>query len=319
MSNKSLITTEKIYYQPNSLEEAIEIAANNIGRFKYIAGGTDLLVNKYQGNIEAECLIDLTHINELQEIKCYVGFLHIGSLVKLSELKNYSIINQEFPVLIEAANSVGSPLVRNSATLGGNLLCENRCLYYNQSEWWRDSVGYCLKCNGDICIVTGTGKTCYSEFIADTVPALISMNAKISAIDGTDEKTLNLEDIYTGDGVNPVNLNKTAIIRSIILPRNRGYRSVFKKLRQRESIEYTSLTSAVTVDSEGNLIISLSGVDPKPVVVRGTIKSNNEILIQEALKKSRSVDNDMLSRKYRREMIKTYLNDSLKKLIDKNE
>lgn len=314
-----MITTEKIYYQPKSLQEAIEIAVNNIGRFKYIAGGTDLLVNKYQGNIEAECLIDLTHISELKEVKCNDDFLHIGSLIKLSELKNNSITNQEFPVLIEAANSVGSPLVRNSATLGGNLLCENRCLYYNQSEWWRDSVGYCLKCNGEICIVTGTGKACYSEFIADTVPALISMDAKILVSEGTDEKTLNLEDIYTGDGVNPVSLTKTTIIKSIILPRNRGFHSVFKKLRQRESIEYTSLTSAVTVDVEGNLIISLGGVDPKPVVVKGTINTNLETLIQEALKKSRSVDNDMLSRKYRKEMIKTYLNDSLKKLMDKDE
>lgn len=313
-----MITTEKIYFQPDTLQEALEIADKKIGRFKYIAGGTDLLVNKYQGNIEAECLIDLTHINELKEVKFDDDFLHIGSLVKLSELKNHLIIKQEFPVLIEAANSVGSPLVRNSATIGGNLLCENRCLYYNQSEWWRDSAGYCLKCNGEICIVTGTGKACYSEFIADTVPALISMNAKILVVDGTDEKTLNLQDIYTGDGVNPVDLNKTTIIRSIILPRNRGYRSVFKKLRQRESLEYTSLTSAVSVDSEGNLIISLSGVDPKPVVVRGTVNSNRETLIQEALKKSRSVDNDMLSRKYRKEMIKTYLKDSLKILIDKD-
>jgi 4-hydroxybenzoyl-CoA reductase subunit beta len=314
-----MITTEKIYFQPDTLQEALEIADKKIGRFKYIAGGTDLLVNKYQGNIEAECLIDLTHINELKEVKFDDDFVHIGSLLKLSELKKHAIINQEFPVLIEAANSVGSPLVRNSATLGGNLLCENRCLYYNQSEWWRDSVGYCLKCNGEICIVTGTGKACYSEFIADTVPALISMDAKILVCESRGEKTLNLEEIYTGDGVNPVNLNKTAIIRSIILPRNRGYRSVFKKLRQRESLEYTSLTSSVTVDSEGNLIISLSGVDPKPVVVKGTIKSNTDILIQEALKKSRSVDNDMLSRKYRKDMIRIYLNDSIKKLIDKDE
>ncbi|PIZ05633.1 MAG: 4-hydroxybenzoyl-CoA reductase subunit beta, partial [Flavobacteriales bacterium CG_4_10_14_0_8_um_filter_32_5] len=48
------------------------------------------------------------------------------------------------------ALSVGSPLIRKTATIGGNVLCENRCLYYNQSEWWRESIGYCLKCDGDI-------------------------------------------------------------------------------------------------------------------------------------------------------------------------
>ncbi len=306
--------SEKIFLKPKTLREALEFASGNINNFKYIAGGTDLLVNKYQGNIETECLIDITGIDELKQFKVKDGFFYIPALTKLSELSKNSEIRNNFSALIEAANVVASPLVQNTATLAGNLLCENRCLYYNQSEWWRDAVGYCLKCNGEICIVTGTDKACYSEFVSDTAPVLISMNAKIEVMDLNGITILNLEDIYTGDGINPVNLNKTSIIKSIMLPMNKGYRTIFKKLRQRESLDYTSLTIALTKDKSGNIIICMSGVDPKPVVVRGHLKGSREEMIKEALKQSRSVDNDMLSRKYRKEMIGVYLKQCFEEL-----
>ncbi len=305
---------EKIFLQPKSIDEALEFASQNHDSFKYIAGGTDIIVNHFQGNDASGCLIDLTDIGELNNVETNGDFLHIGSTVKLSELKKYSSIKNEFPVLIESADSVGSPLIRNSATLGGNILCENRCTYYNQSEWWRESIGFCLKCDGDICIVTGTGKACYSEFISDTAPALISIDAKIEIIDFDGKKIINLEDIYTGDGVNPVNLPKTAIIKSVNLPLNRGFKSVFKKLRQRESLEFTSLTTAVTINKNNKLKIAVSGVDPKPVVVEFNMDSSKEDLIKLVLNKSRSVENDMLSRNYRREMIKLFLNKSFEAL-----
>jgi len=302
-----LNTEEKLFLKPKTLKEALEFTASNRDGFKYIAGGTDLLVNKYQGNIDTGCLVDLTGIDELKQFSVKDNLIYIPALTKLSELKDNIYIKENFPALIKAADSVASPLVRNTATLGGNLLCENRCLYYNQSEWWREAVGYCLKCNGDICIVTGTGKACYSEFVSDTAPVLISMNAKIEVADISGTNILNLEDIYTGDGVNPVNLSKTSIIKSIVLPMDKGYRTIFKKLRQRESLDYTSLSIAVTTDNSGNVVICMSGVDPKPVVVSGNNHIDYEAMCKEAIKNSRSVDNDMLSRKYRKEMIKIYL------------
>jgi 4-hydroxybenzoyl-CoA reductase subunit beta len=311
-----LSVAEKIFFKPKTLKDALEIAVSNFTNFKYIAGGTDVLVNKFQGNIDIECLIDLSGIEELTQLKVKDNILRIPALTKLSELKGNSKIRDNFPALIKAANSVATPLIRNSATLAGNLLCENRCIYYNQSEWWRDAVGYCLKCNGDICIATGTGKACYSEFVSDTAPVLINMNAKIEVADIDGERVINLEDIYTGDGVYPVNLSKTAIIKSILLQTDYGYRTVFKKLRQRESVEYTSLTSAVTTDNLGNIAICLGGVDPKPVVVKGNLNDDREEMIKEAIKYSRSVDNDIISRKYRQEMIRIYLQQSFEELFN---
>ena len=176
-------------------------------------------------------------------------------------------------------------------------------------------MGFCLKCSGDTCIVTGTDKACYSEFISDTAPVLISLDAKLETADSKGEKKVKLEDIYTGDGIKPINLNDTSIIKFILIPLNRGYSSVFRKIRQRESLEFTSLTSAVSIDKDNNLRIALSGVDPKPVVVTGTTESNKAELIKEALSKSRSVDNEMLTRKYRRDLIKVILSESFEFLF----
>lgn len=310
-----MIKAEKIYLQPKTISEALEHASRHINDFKYVAGGTDVWANDFQGNNISDCLIDITNIDELSHVQQVGDYLKIGALVKLSELSNYSSIKKDFPIIIEASDSVGTPLIRNSATIGGNLLCENRCIYFNQSQWWRQSVGYCLKCSGDICIVTGTDKACYSEFVSDTAPALISLDARLEINDSNQEKIIKLEEIYTGNGVKPINLAQKAIVKSILIPLNRGFRSVFKKIRRRESLEFTSLTAAVSVDKNNNVKIAMSGVDPKPVIVTGNTHSRKSDLIKNALSKSRSVDNEMLSRKYRRDMIKVILSESLNSLF----
>lgn len=218
-------------------------------------------------------------------------------------------------MLIEAALSVGAPLLRKTATLGGNVLCENRCLYYNQSDWWRESIGYCLKCDGDICIATGGRKACFSELVSDTAPALVAMDAEIEYVDQSGATRKKLEEIYTGDGIKPRNIPDTAIVTALFLPRLRNFKHAFFKLRERESLDFTSLTTAVTLDNAGKLKIAIAGVDPKPVVVEGTPHDDHEILITKALKKSRAIDNNMYSRTYRRDMIGVYLRKSFRQVM----
>ncbi|HRH67824.1 MAG TPA: FAD binding domain-containing protein, partial [Bacteroidia bacterium] len=171
--------SEKRYLQPQSLSEAVRFAHENELSFRYLAGGTDVLVNKFQANEDSSCLIDITGIPELKQVTTNGNHIQIGALVRLDELKRHDILQNNFPALLTAAHSVASPVLRKSATLGGNILCENRCIFYNQSEWWREAVGYCLKCDGDICIATGGKKACFSKFVSDTAPVLISMDAEI--------------------------------------------------------------------------------------------------------------------------------------------
>ena len=305
---------EKKYLKPGTLEEAIDLAYRNVNEFRYLAGGTDVLVNKFQGNEQSDCLIDITGIDELKKVSSDEKYLKIGSLVKLDDLKNINEIKNEFPALLEAAHSAASPMLRKTATLGGNILCENRCVFYNQSEWWREAVGYCLKCDGDICIATGGKKNCFSKFVSDTAPVLISMNATVEVGDISGSKLFNLEEIYTGDGLKPRTLSKYAIIKSINLPLQQGYSCFFKKLRPREAVDFSSLTTAISVNVKGAIRIVLGGVDPKPVLVEGTINDKKETLILQAVKKARIVDNDFYSRLYRKEMISVFLGQSFEKI-----
>jgi 4-hydroxybenzoyl-CoA reductase subunit beta len=305
---------EKLYIKPAAIREAIDAAYGHLEDFCFIAGGTDALVNKFQGNNESACLIDITGLEQLKHIIVEDGSLKIGSLVKLDELKNHEIIVKKFPALITAAEEVGSPLLRKMATLGGNILCENRCIYYNQSEWWREAVGYCLKCGGDICIASGGKNACFSRFASDTAPVLISAGASLEIYDKKEVSIVSLESIYTGDGIKHHNIPKTSIITNIILPLNENLKIIFRKLRPREAVDFTSLTTAVSLDAAGTLKIVVGGLDPKPAVVVGVLNGDYESYIKLALKKSRPLDNDYYSRKYRREMLRVYLEQSFEEL-----
>lgn len=304
---------EKKYFKTNTVEEAVTIAKAN-SNFCFLAGGTDVLVNKFQGTEEATCLIDITGIEELKSVTSEGNFLKIGSLIKLDDLKKHETIAKNCPALLEAAHQAASPMLRKTATIGGNILCENRCSFFNQSEFWREAVGYCLKCEGDVCIATGGTKACFSKFVSDTAPVLISMDAQLEITDETGTKLIPLESIYTGDGINPRSLSKTAIIKNIILPLDRNFKTAFRKLRPREAVDFTSLTTAVTIDHTGTVKIVLGGVDPKPIIVSGNVNDDKEKLIKEAIKKSRIVDNDYYSRSYRKEMIPVFLKQSFDEL-----
>ncbi len=304
----------KHYLIPETIQETLEMAKAAKGDFKYLAGATDVLANHYQDIETSKNLIDISKINALKIINRKNKYLKIGALSLLDDLQKSPEIVLEFPALIEAANAVGSPLIRKSATIGGNILCENRCIFYNQSEWWRESIGSCLKDNGEICIATGGRKNCYSEMVSDTAPVLISMNAQIELMDLDGLHIVDLEDIYTGDGLRPRNISETALLTAILLPVDQNFQTIFKKLRLRESLDFTSLTTAVTTDKNNNLNIAISGIDPKVVVVRGTMDEDKGMFVRKALKGARAVDNDMFSRNYRRKMIEIYLNQSFAKL-----
>ncbi len=310
------MVAEKKYLQPKTIDEAISFAKAHENDFYFLAGGTDALVNKYQGNKEASCMIDISRIKELKSVEVFENEIHIGALITLDGLKQHQVLREKFPALLLAAQEVASPILRKSATIGGNVLCENRCSFYNQSEWWREAVGYCLKCEGDVCIATGGTKACFSKFVSDTAPVIISLNGRIELHDFDGVKTVPLESIYTGDGIHPRNIASTTLLSKIILPLDKEYKVKFKKLRPREAVDFTSLTTAVARSNDGNIRLVIGGVDPMPVVIDGNADSLKEDLVKKALAKSRVVDNDIYSRKYRREMMRLFLEESLNALLD---
>lgn len=307
------IQSVRQYLRPKSLDEALQFA-EKLPEFKFMAGGTDIVPDWNHGHDLPTHVIDISDITSLSEV-CQEGeMIRIGSMVRLSDLPSQSLIGDNFPVLIQAAQTVGSPLIRQMATLGGNVLCENRCIFFNQSEFWRAAIGYCLKCDGDICIAAGTSKACYSEFVSDTAPALICLNAQVEILNPRGLRRQKLEEIYTFEGVNPRNLGPDDILTAFLIPVAHS-QAIFKKLRQRESLEFAALNTAMSLDSDGNIKIVVGGVDPGPVIVEGHRDDPREELIRQAWKKSRAIENNLMGRKYRKEMIKVYLADCFRELL----
>lgn len=302
------------FRRPRTIEEAINASALHNGPGRYLAGGTDMLPSLYQSG-EDVMLIDISGIPALKSVGSDATHLRIGALVTLHEIVSNAGIRERFPALAEAAASIATPVVRRTATVGGNLLCENRCIFYNQSEWWRDAIGRCLKCGGDICIASGGKKACFSELVSDLAPCLIALGAEVTVHGPKGERTLPLQELYTGDGVKPTILETGDLLTTVHVPIGEGRRTLFRKLRQRATMEFTSLTTAVSVNAQGGITIVLGGVDPRPVVVRGNTQDDRAALVKKALKGARAVENDMLSRNYRRDMILTFLNESLEQLL----
>ena len=107
------------YFQPRSVSEAVEIAQTSEATF--LAGGTDLVLHMQTGKVQPKALIDLGKISELREIKATDGYLEIGSMATFAEIGQNKLVSQNAFALWQACQTMGSPQIRNQATLGGNL------------------------------------------------------------------------------------------------------------------------------------------------------------------------------------------------------
>ncbi len=300
------------YFTPASVAEALDAARRTERDFKYVAGGTDVMPLKQQKLI-AECaMIDLSGILELRSLHSSKAGLEIGSLVTLDQLVKSGEINRDYPILAAAAASIASPVLRKSATVGGNLLVDNRCTFYNQSHFWRDSIGSCLRDTGDKCLVTGiVGGKCFARGVSDLLPALIALAAHVEVQDYELKWNSPLEELFVQDGLRPVpNLKAESIIQSLRIPApvRRWY---FRKLRTRRSMDFTSLTVAAVKDMNDSVRICLNGIAMAPLLISGKLTELSlEQIIHQTRLKSKIVDNDLLPLGCRKNMMDVFLREA---------
>src|SRR4029077_13696480 len=230
---------------PDALKHLTEHAGSNI---RVLAGGTDLLPSMRQKLFEPEHVLDLRQVNGLRGIRETTQGIEIGALTTLDEIEHSQLLRQQHPVLVEAAKTVASPLIRNMGTIGGNVCLDTRCLWYNQSLAWRKSCGFCIKKDGNLCHVAPGGTKCWAVFSGDTPPALLCLNAEIEIASASTTRRIPLRDFYTGIGDNYRRLQSGELVTKIILPSSSsGYRGAYRKLRIRGSIDYPLAGVAVAV------------------------------------------------------------------------
>ena len=169
--------------RPDTVEDAVRLRAEEGA--KYLAGGTDMVVNIRRGIERPTALVDLTGIEELSfhRRRRRTGSISARpSRCRPSPRTRRS--RRDYRAVAEAAAEVAGPTHRNYGTVGGNLCLDTRCLFYNQSEWWRKSNDYCLKHRGEVCHVAPGGKRCFAAFSGDLAPAALVHGAEI-ALAGT--------------------------------------------------------------------------------------------------------------------------------------
>lgn len=272
---------------PTSAGEAVTLlGANPLARF--IAGGTDLVPNLRHGLDAPGQLIDLSRIDELQQIRRTGRGCSIGAGVTLQHLASSSEVRSEWPVLSEAAAAVAGPGHRAVATLGGNLCVDTRCVFYNQSEWWRRSNDYCLKLGGDTCHVAPQGSRCHAAWSGDLAPALIALDAHIDLQGPKGLRNLSLAGFYVDDGARPLALLPGELLTRVHIPAQpEGMRCGYRKARVRGAMDFPLAgVAARVVLAQGvlaELRVALTGTNSRPFLLEGCEALCNSALSPELL------------------------------------
>ncbi len=272
---------------PETLDEALAARAQHPDS-KPLGGGTDLVVNIRRGILAPSVLIDMNRVKELHAIKVDENSIEIGASVRLTALAQHSDVIAHYPVLAQAAAHIAGPTHRNMGTVGGNLCLDTRCIYYNQSEWWRAANNHCLKTTGSMCHVAPKSRgVCFATYSGDLAPALLTLQAEIDLAGPNGKRTIPLEHLYIGfarqdvpvtetqgDGKFFLSLRPGEIVVAVRAKNTPGLRSAYDKIRIRRSIEYPVAGVAVALKREGDkltdLRIAFTGTNPRPVLLAGT-------------------------------------------------
>ncbi len=308
--------------RPRTLDETIGFLAKYPGDIKIVAGGTDLLPSMKQKLFTPPYLLDLRSVSELNGIRTSAEGVTIGALTPLSVIEHSPLIGRDYSVLYEAAKTVASPVIRNMATLGGNICLDTRCLWYNQSLLWRKSCGFCLKKDGDLCHVAPGGKFCWATFSGDTPPALLCLDAELEIAGPHGTRRVTLRDFYVNDGIVHLRLASDEIVTRVFLPASAaGWSGSYQKLRVRGSIDYplAGVAVALRIEPRSRRIedarVAITAVNPAPHLVTdadaqliGAVADESiaERIGEMAARTAKPLTTSALTPEYRREMVRVF-------------
>jgi 4-hydroxybenzoyl-CoA reductase subunit beta len=274
-------------HRPATAAEAVALYAD-AEYPRYLAGGTDLVVNVRRGIEKPRTMIDLTAVSEMVGITEADGGLRIGGATTLRDIAENEDVRARYAAVAEAAGEVAGPTHRDYGTLGGNLFLDTRCLYYNQSEWWRASNNYCLKKAGEVCHVAPSGKRCFAAFSGDVAPALLVHEAEVELTGPNGTRRVPLQEIYKNDGMDHLATEPGELLVAVHLPaETAGIPSTYTKARVRGSIDFPLAGVAVRLRRDGDtvadLVVALTAVNPYPHTVKGMDAYLGKPLNNEAL------------------------------------
>jgi 4-hydroxybenzoyl-CoA reductase subunit beta len=317
--------------EPATPQEAVDMLAAEPGEALLLAGGTDLVPNMKHGLFEPKTVVSLAKVAGLEGVTDESGGLRLGPMTTLADLCPHPLVVERAPALAQAARAVSGPQLRNIGTLGGNLMLDTRCRWYNQTYFWRKGLGYCLKKDGTLCHVVEGGSRCVAAASNDTAPALMTLNASAVFLGPDGEREVAIADLWTTDGIVNKKVSTDELLVAIRIPSQApGHRGAYAKLRRRDSIDFPLFGCAVRLDLDEEGAVSGADLAAVALVARPVrVKGVEELLLgtkpgseafdqavekvaQLAYKRCRPLDNVPGDAEWRREMVPVYVRRALR-------
>ena len=315
------------YFSPRSVAEAVRLLAERGPEAMIVAGGTDLYPNMKRRQFEPKTLVGLRAVSELRRVEGSAERgLNIGAGVTLTQVSRHPVVAQAYPALAYAAGVVSTAQLRNMGTIGGNLCLDTRCNYYNQSYHWRKSIGFCMKKDGDICLVALSSPRCWAVSSSDTAPVMIALGASVRLVGLDGERVIPAQALYRDDGMQYLTKAPHEILSEIMLPPADGLRTAYLKLRRRGAFDFPILGVAVALRlaDDGTCThakIVLGAVASYPVEAQHAAslligqKLTPEVIeaaAQAAAKPAKPLDNTDMLLSYRKKMAPVYVARALR-------
>jgi 4-hydroxybenzoyl-CoA reductase subunit beta len=245
-----------------------------------------------------------------------------GAGLSLSEV----VESEKTPTALrQAAAQVATPHLRNMGTLGGNLCLDTRCNYYNQTYEWRKAIDFCLKVDGKVCWVATASKRCVAVSSTDTAPALIALDAAVTLVSSSGERSVKVGDLYKNDGIEYLSRRPDEILTEVKVPD--GWKSTYWKLRRRGSFDFPILGVAAALKFEKETItdarIALGAVASRPFLVEKAgeflkgKKLTDEVIAQAAqlvANRAKPMDNTDMDLYWRKEVADDFTEYALREV-----
>jgi 4-hydroxybenzoyl-CoA reductase subunit beta len=297
------------------------------GGSMFIAGGTDMVPNLKRRQFDVSVLVSLNGLPHGDRIEgdAQRG-LTLGPGLTLDRVASHPALEGPYRALAQAADSVSTPQVRAMGTLAGNLLVDPRCNYYNQTYAWRKAVGFCLKKDGDICLVARSSPRCWAVSSSDSAPVALALKAEVTLQGVRGIRRLPAAQLYKDDGIDYLTKSADEIVTAIHLPPITGRQtSSYWKLRRRPAFDFPILSVAVAIEWEDGAIrearsalgaVGSHPVDITPFLMPIAGRHPDDRLLAEvaeaADKPSRPLDNTDLNHYWRKRMTRVYIERALR-------
>ena len=291
-------------------------------RAMFVAGGTDLFPKLKRRQFEIEALIGLDFLSH--DVRPGSQETEIGAGVTLSAASANEHLSTQFRGYAEAAGLVSSPPLRNAGTIGGNLCVDTRCNYYDMTYEWRKAIGFCLKKDGDICLVAPSSPRCWAVSSSDTGPMALALEGLVTLAGVDGERELPVAALYRDDGIDYMAKQPAEVVTGLRLPTIEGNHSAYVKLRRRGSIDFPIAGAAVALQLEGDMVkrcrIVLSAVASHPLEARAadeflTGKTLDEETVRAAAeiaaKPAKPLDNADLTHFWRKRMVRVVVEQAI--------